>query len=558
MKHRLIQIYFYLIASALLILVLFFVSRAYSNIVLFSNQEQNIDALSMGYQNLSRQINIAEALTPGLVKTKDLSRSEQLFIADSQSIVKQLNELKQIAGDSLNKKITANIDAALIPELSWLLTSNVPDSIGQQKAHQHVVNLMLVDSLISYGIEANEKTAEDHKEQLKEAINNVRIWVVIFAMLAGTLLFYTTRSILIKEHKIKNKEQQLETYNQLLQDAQSTAHLGNWEYYPDKEEIHWSDEMYRLWEITKTDVRIKHNQYLDKIYPADKERFLKQQAQFYQDRQSWDIEFRIVTSDQSVKWLYAKAVAVNDHSGQEYFRGTLQDITERKKTEQELKNTNEELRYLSSHLQNVREEERMQIARDIHDELGQQLTGLKMDVSQLRKNLYSTDHAAQRIGGIMSLIDETVQSVRKIASNLRPSILDDLGLIAALEWHSEEVQKRYGIPVLFSTSVTESNLPKPLITGLFRIYQEALTNVIRHAKAGKVISNLNQNNSNLILSVADDGKGIDRRVLQNGKTWGLIGIKERTYLLGGHYELNSEPGKGTQITVTVPLNKIVS
>lgn len=156
MRRRLIQIYFYLIASALLILVLFFVSRAYSNIVLFSKQEQNIDALSMGYQNLSRQINIAEALTPGLIRIKDLSRSEQLFIADSQSIVKQLNELKQIAGDSLNKKITANIDAALIPELSWLLTSNVPDSIGQQKAHQHVVNLMLVDSLISYGIEANE------------------------------------------------------------------------------------------------------------------------------------------------------------------------------------------------------------------------------------------------------------------------------------------------------------------------------------------------------------------------------------------------------------------
>jgi signal transduction histidine kinase len=220
---------------------------------------------------------------------------------------------------------------------------------------------------------------------------------------------------------------------------------------------------------------------------------------------------------------------------------------------QEILQINDQLHELSSHLQNVREEERIQIARDIHDELGQQLTGLKMDVSWLRNKIAPEDETIrQKIAGIIELIDETVKSVRRISSHLRPSMLDDLGLIPALEWHSEEVAKRYGILVKFTSDIQQITIPDAIATGIFRIYQEVLTNVVRHAGAREIVSSLQVINNQLLLQIADDGEGMDLEKIGAGKTLGLIGIKERTFALGGKYELKSEPGKGTEIKVIIP------
>lgn len=234
--------------------------------------------------------------------------------------------------------------------------------------------------------------------------------------------------------------------------------------------------------------------------------------------------------------------------------GVSSDITERRKTENDIKDLSEQLRSLSSHLQNIREEERIQIARDIHDELGQQLTGLKMEISWLLKKVGTADEMIGQQGrDILNLIDETVKSVRRISSNLRPSILDDLGLIAALEWHSSEVENRSGIKVNFKANTKELNLPVTTSTELFRIYQEVLTNVERHSNGHEVVSILQINENSLILEIKDDGQGIDPATKNNKKNLGLIGIKERTFILGGRYELNSEPGKGTQVKITIPL-----
>jgi len=230
------------------------------------------------------------------------------------------------------------------------------------------------------------------------------------------------------------------------------------------------------------------------------------------------------------------------------------DVTKRKKAEAELNASNIQLRSLASHLQSIREEERIRIAREIHDELGQQLTGLKMDVYWINKKLEKKEEAIQqKINGIIELIDETVKSVRRISSNLRPSILDDLGLISALEWHSREVEKRSEIKVHFSTKMLEQDIPVAIATAIFRIYQEALTNAVRHANAHEINSSLQLNDNELILRVKDDGKGIDQSAKTNTKTLGLLGIKERTIVLGGKYELKSEPGKGTELCISIPL-----
>jgi PAS domain S-box-containing protein len=234
--------------------------------------------------------------------------------------------------------------------------------------------------------------------------------------------------------------------------------------------------------------------------------------------------------------------------------GVMINITERKIAEEELKKINRELHDLSCHLQNIREEERIEIARDIHDELGQQLTGLKMDVYSLDKQIKSDDLAIQsKFSAILGLIEATVNSVRKIAAHLRPGILDDLGLVAALQWQSQEVQTRFGVIINFISDLDEIDAPAGIITGLFRIYQEALTNAARHADAHVIESSLRIIDGRIILEISDDGKGIDMSTPGKSKSFGLLGIKERVFIMEGQYEFVSKPGKGTSLSVSVPI-----
>jgi len=226
------------------------------------------------------------------------------------------------------------------------------------------------------------------------------------------------------------------------------------------------------------------------------------------------------------------------------------EVLEQKVTE--AAEVNEQLRALSAYLQNVREDERIHIAREMHDELGQLLTGFKMDVSLLKKRLGDTTDpiVKEKLEYIMMVIDEAVKFVRKLATELRPSILDDLGLIPALEWHSHEFSKRHNIQVDFQSKLPELNTSSVIATGLFRMYQESLTNVARHSNATCVESRLRMLNDQIILSIADNGKGFDTS-LTSKKTLGLLGMKERASMLGGKLEITSSPGKGTTVVISV-------
>jgi PAS domain S-box-containing protein len=213
-----------------------------------------------------------------------------------------------------------------------------------------------------------------------------------------------------------------------------------------------------------------------------------------------------------------------------------------------------ELRHLSSYLQSIREEERTSIAREIHDELGQQLTGLKMDIFWLSNKILPANEAVTaKIGDIFELIDGTIDSVRRIASELRPSMLDNLGLVEAMEWQTTEFTGRTGIQVNFSAGVRDTAIPPDIATGLFRIYQEALTNITRHSDAATVTTTLNVAGGNIILTIRDDGRGFDPGLQRAKKTWGLVGMKERALMMGGRYRIDSKPTEGALIMVEVPL-----
>ncbi len=241
------------------------------------------------------------------------------------------------------------------------------------------------------------------------------------------------------------------------------------------------------------------------------------------------------------------------------FLSVIRDLTERIEAEKELAASYEDIRKLTGHIQNIREEERTGIAREIHDELGQQLTVLKMDVSWLRKKIGPTDEAvALKLNDLITMLDETVKTVRRISSALRPSLLDDLGLVAAMEWQLGEFEKRSGIATSFTNAGEDLHLPDLIKTALFRIFQESLTNIARHSNAARVTVAITIGNGKLIMSIADNGKGFDKQKVAEKKTLGILGMKERIAMIGGEYEIKSELGKGTEVLVQIPLKNSVN
>ena len=244
-----------------------------------------------------------------------------------------------------------------------------------------------------------------------------------------------------------------------------------------------------------------------------------------------------------------------DYDGRKCRLLICNDITEKLKNEQELRASRDELRQLSGHTEKIREEERAHIAREIHDELGQQLTGLKMDISWLSKRLgKEPEGAREKIKGMLELVDETVRSVRKISSELRPGIIDDLGLTAALDWQANEFKKRTGIDCVFHSELKDPVNDKNISIGVFRIFQEALTNVARHSHATSVSSVLTSNGREIRLFVKDNGEGIQQEGMQK-KTLGILGMHERALMMHGQLDIQSQPGSGTKIELIVPLNQ---
>jgi PAS domain S-box-containing protein len=232
-----------------------------------------------------------------------------------------------------------------------------------------------------------------------------------------------------------------------------------------------------------------------------------------------------------------------------------------RRTEEQLRSSREQLLALSGYLISVREEERTRIAREIHDELGQALTGLKMDLARVESRLSGTGNEVQlpllleRLRSMATLVDTTIQSVRRIATDLRPGILDNFGLVAAIEWQAQEFQNRTGIRCTFTSTLENINLDQDRCTAVFRILQEALTNVARHAGATRATISLHKAAAHLILEVTDNGKGITESDLSKPKSFGLLGMRERAALLGGELHTNGVQGKGTTLTVWIPFEQ---
>jgi len=245
--------------------------------------------------------------------------------------------------------------------------------------------------------------------------------------------------------------------------------------------------------------------------------------------------------------------AFSTYQGKRVNVAYISDITERKQVEKELKVSREKLRGLAGYLESVREEERRKIARNIHDELGQTLAGLKIDLSWLAKGLSKEQKSLfQKTKSMAKVIDMTIQTVKKIAVELRPGVLDDLGISAAIEWQVGEFEKLTKIKCDFFSNPKDIVLDQERSIAIFRIFQEILTNIIRHANATKAKIGLEESKGSIILKVSDNGKGINKKQIADPKAFGLIGIRERVRPYKGKISISGGPGEGTTVEVSIP------
>ncbi|MGF6645488.1 MULTISPECIES: hybrid sensor histidine kinase/response regulator [Paraburkholderia] len=264
-------------------------------------------------------------------------------------------------------------------------------------------------------------------------------------------------------------------------------------------------------------------------------------------------EIQFTRPDGSVFWAMATARVATYNEAPAIYVG-LNDITERKRIEQALLESREQLRELSAYMEAIREEERKRIAMEIHDELGQLLTALKMDVSLLKMRLAGDSDAAKKADDMRELVETTIWMVRNVASHLRPAALN-FGIVSALEWLVEDFSRRNNIPCQFRINGSEPVLPDAHATAVFRIVQASLTNVARHARATRADVTLTRSANGLDLHVSDDGCGFDQDAARKGDSYGVLGMRERARLIGASLLIDSSPGTGTSVSIHIPLDE---
>lgn len=335
------------------------------------------------------------------------------------------------------------------------------------------------------------------------------------------------------------------------------ANDGIWDWDIASGQVYFSARWKRMFGYDEYEISNSIDEWKKRIHPEDYDSVmaalddhLKGESPLFQ------VEYRMHHKDGNYLWILTRGASFRDTKKKSYrMAGSHTDISEKKQAEEKLLASHESLRNLSLHLESLMEKERKNISREIHDEVGQLLTALKFDVSWLANRLPADKPAlAEKTRSMADLIDVTVETVQRIATELRPRLLYDLGLATAMEWHADEFRNRTGIACNLVLGIDESKLDPARSTALYKIYKEALTNVMRHAGASRVDVSLKKRKKGIMLQIKDNGRGIRESEINDPKSVGLIGINERAHLWGGEVHISGVADEGTLLTVIIPMN----
>jgi len=369
----------------------------------------------------------------------------------------------------------------------------------------------------------------------------------------GEFLGYRVGNRDVTERKLA--EDAARKKDQSLAEAQRIAHLGNWHWNIETNELAWSDEVYRIFGLLPQEFGATYDAFLESVHPEDREAVKEAVNRSLADPSvPYSIEHRVIRPDGSERIVHEQGEVTFDDGGRAIrMIGTVLDITERKEAEMLLQRSQEELRRLSVQVLSAQEEERKRIARELHDGIGQSLSALKFllenRLQSMEKNSLPGDLHA--LGSMVPMIQNAIEEVRRMQTDLRPPILDDLGILATISWFCREYEKVYAdIQIERELQIQEAEIPGPLRTVIYRVLQEAMNNVAKHSRAKRVRLSLSKKRAGEIqLRVEDDGSGFDlqRALLEErtGHGFGLNSMRERTELSGGSFSIESQRGRGT-------------
>jgi PAS domain S-box-containing protein len=468
-------------------------------------------------------------------------------------------------------------DAALWNERHYQILGYKPNrrvpTWQMWRARIHPEDLEYVMAARKSALETRDLYCPEHRI-MRADTGEVR-WVAPFARFiyndAGEAIRFVGVDFDITERK--HAEQALRESEERLQLALDGGSLGTWHLDMVSRQVlrdRRAEEIIGL----PTDSPRDDRTFYQIVHPDDRDKLVALRRQAIAERRAYVSEFRVQRTDGSVVWVLNRSKPVYNESGDVVgLSGICVDITERKAAEAALQRVNEELerrvtertteliftqaqlRALAGRLHVLQEEERSELARELHDEFGAAFTALKVDLHWIMARLPEQNDGLEEKARTMSeLIDCSVDSVRRTAGLLRPRLLDDFGLVAAIEWQIEEFSRRTGIRCM-TNFPDEVVIDRSLSTAIFRILQEALTNVARHAQATEVRVGLQVDNRKVWIEIEDNGKGLEIGAKANDKSLGLFGMQERAYAFGGQVRFASQPKQGTTVTVEIPLEK---
>ena len=297
------------------------------------------------------------------------------------------------------------------------------------------------------------------------------------------------------------------------------------------------------------------------IYPTDLENFKLSIRNSIANKSSWDHEFRFIYNN-ATSWVRGTSAVEEVENGTLKYTGFLKDINERKKIEQEIQKKNEKLNQLTQHLEKIRDEEKRKISREIHDGIGQELTGIKLELFWLKKKLAELENnntlpvISKKVDHLIEIVGNTIENTRRIAHDLRPVLLDNLGLIPALEWLIQNFSNWNNIECISKLDLNGLELSQDATNTIFRIFQESLNNISKYAGADKTYISLVSDDENIIINIKDNGVGINLNELEHTNKLGLFNIKERVRDYNGEFNLNSK--LGTEIEISLPIKNIIA
>lgn len=501
---------------------------------------------------------------------RTIKRNSELLIKSLEDIAKANKQLNEREEKLLKEQLFNKTLLDSMPGIFYLYTYPELKMIGWNKQHEtifgfqpeemmgrHVLEWHLlenktavVDSLKDF-TNIGTASVETHlltknKQSIPFSLNAVKFESEGLSYLLGVGTNISER---------KQAEEALRDSESSLTKAQEIAHVGSWEYDYNSDKMKCSDETLRIFGFEPGSVEPSLDLFYSMINPEDYFLLKEDINKVFDLHIPLSIDLRIVHNNGEERFIHEQAEMTFNAIGIPVkMAGTVHDITHRKLIERELQKSLEQLHQLSKHIEKARENERLTIARDLHDDLGQALTAVKIDLEIIKQQASETI-IKEKIQDVKLLVGDTIRTVQRITSQLRPEIIDDLGLEAAIDWYTKEFSKRYGIKIFLDIDneipiSNEDSLP------LFRIVQESLTNIARHAQATHVEILLNKQGDSIELVIADNGVGITDEQISSKKAFGIMSMKERADALGGKFAISRGDKFGSKILINFPITKV--